>query len=141
MTKKELAESVLSKWDLVDPVIGEMYDKDADKHGRIICRISTPIRDYVLKVIPGIPEATAESNMMACLKPETAVYIQDMAVLEGMRNKGIGTLLMNAVKEYGQTRGADFVRTQVFPQNRDGMRFYEKNGFREMMKTIEYPFG
>ena len=106
-----------------------MYDKDADKHGRIICRISTPIRDYVLKVIPGIPEATAESNMMACLKPETAVYIQDMAVLEGMRNKGIGTLLMNAVKEYGQTRGADFVRTQVFPQNRDGMRFMKKTVF------------
>lgn len=57
------------------------------------------------------------------------------------RSNGIGTFLMNASKEYGKKRGADFIRTQVFPQNADGIRFYEKNGFREMMKTIECQFG
>ena len=46
-------------------------------------------------------------------------------------------LLMEASKRYGKEHGVDFIRTQVFPQNIDGMRFYEKNGFREMMKTIE----
>lgn len=60
-----------------------------------------------------------------------------MDIFEGERNKGIGTLLINASKEYGKRRGADFIRTQVFPQNIDGMRFYERNGFCEMMKTIE----
>ena len=74
---------------------------------------------------------------IACLKPETAIYIQDLDVLECERNKGIGTLLIKASKEYGKTKGADFIRTQVFPQNVDGMRFYERNGFCEMMKTIE----
>ncbi len=74
---------------------------------------------------------------IACLKPQTAVYIQDMDVLQCERSKGIGTLLINASKEYGKRRGADFIRTEVFPQNIDGMRFYEKNGFCEMMKTIE----
>ena len=41
--------------------------------------------------------------------------------------------------QYGiwQKKGADFIRTQVFPQNIEGMRFYERNGFCEMMKTIE----
>ncbi|GLG03796.1 GNAT family N-acetyltransferase [Sellimonas catena] len=77
---------------------------------------------------------------VACLKPQTAVYIQDLDVLESERNKGIGTLLMNASKEYGKKHGADFIRTQVFPQNTDGMRFYERNGFCEMMKTIECQF-
>lgn len=72
-----------------------------------------------------------------CLKPQTAVYIQDMDVLESERNNGIGTLLLKASKEYGKRKGADFIRTEVFPQNIDGMRFYEKNGFCEMMKTIE----
>ena len=67
-----------------------------------------------------------EQKKVACLKPETLVYIQ-----------GIGTLLMEASKRYGKEHGVDFIRTQVFPQNIDGMRFYEKNGFREMMKTIE----
>lgn len=74
---------------------------------------------------------------IACLKPQTAVYIQDLDVIESERNKGIGTLLIKASKEYGKRRGADFIRTQVFPQNIDGIRFYEKNGFCEMMKTIE----
>ena len=77
---------------------------------------------------------------VACLKPQTAVYIQDLDVLECERNKGIGTLLINASKEYGKRRGADFIRTQVFPQNIEGIRFYEKNGFCEMMKTIECQF-
>lgn len=77
---------------------------------------------------------------VACLKPQIAVYIQDLDVLESERNKGIGTLLMNASKEYGKKHGADFIRTQVFPQNTDGMRFYERNGFCEMMKTIECQF-
>ncbi|MDE7183239.1 MAG: GNAT family N-acetyltransferase [Lachnospiraceae bacterium] len=80
-----------------------------------------------------------EQKNIACLKPQTAVYIQDLDVLESERNKGIGTLLIKASKEYGKQRGADFMRTQVFPQNIDGIRFYERNGFGEMMKTMESP--
>ena len=78
-----------------------------------------------------------EQKKVACLKPETLVYIQDLDVLESRRSQGIGSLLMEASKRYGKEHGVDFIRTQVFPQNIDGMRFYEKNGFREMMKTIE----
>lgn len=78
-----------------------------------------------------------EQKKVACLKPEKLVYIQDLDVLESRRSQGIGTLLMEASKRYGKEHGVDFIRTQVFPQNIDGMRFYEKNGFREMMKTIE----
>lgn len=74
---------------------------------------------------------------IACLKPQTAVYIQDLDVIESQRNKGIGTLLIKASKEYGKRRGADFIRTQVFPKNIGGLRFYERNGFCEMMITIE----
>ena len=77
---------------------------------------------------------------VTCLKPQTLVYIQDLDVITEMRSKGIGSLLMQASKEYGITHGADFIRTQVFPQNTDGLRFYEKNGFSEMMKTIECQF-
>lgn len=81
-----------------------------------------------------------EQKKVACLKPQTVVYIQDLDVSEKHRNNGIGTLLMDASKEYGKKRGADFIRTQVFPQNTDGIRFYERNGFCEMMKTIECQF-
>ena len=69
-----------------------------------------------------------------------AFLTQDLDVLECERNKGIGTLLNEASKEYEKRKGADFIRTPVFQQNTDGIRFYEKNGFCEMMKTIESPF-
>ena len=46
---------------------------------------------------------------------------------------------MEAAKEYGRKNGAAFVRTQVFPENEDGLRFYRKNGFAETMITIECP--
>ena len=81
-----------------------------------------------------------QQKKVECLKPQTVVYIQDLDVLAEMRSQGIGTQLMNASKEYGIAHGADFIRTQVFPQNVDGMRFYERNGFCEMMKTIECQF-
>lgn len=81
-----------------------------------------------------------EQKKVACLKPQTLVYIQDLDVRADMRGQGIGTALMEASKEYGIMRGADFIRTQVFPQNTAGIRFYERNGFREMMKTIEHQF-
>lgn len=74
---------------------------------------------------------------VACLKPQTAVYLQDLCVRADLRSRGIGTELIRAAKAYGKAHGADFMRTQVFPQNVDGMRFYERNGFGEMMKTIE----
>ena len=79
------------------------------------------------------------AKAISCLKPQTGVYIQDMVVTSGCRSRGTGTLLMDAVKEYGKDNYADFVRTQVFPMNEQGMRFYVKNGFSEKMITIEFP--
>lgn len=46
---------------------------------------------------------------------------------------------MSSVKEYGRQNNADFVRTQVFPMNKDGLGFYQRNGFSITMLTIEAP--
>ena len=62
-----------------------------------------------------------------------------MVVSPDMRNCGIGTNLLNTSKEYGILNNAEFLRTEVFPKNISGLRFYERNGFKEMMKTIECP--
>ena len=74
---------------------------------------------------------------VSCLKVQSLVYMQDLCVREDLRSKGIGSELVQAAKAYGKEFGVDFIRTQVFPGNVDGMRFYERNGFGEMMKTIE----
>ena len=75
----------------------------------------------------------------SCLKPQTNIYLQDLVVSGDYRNRGIGTLLLNEVKKYGTEKGADFFRTQVFPMNKAGLRFYERNGFSIKMITIEAP--
>lgn len=46
---------------------------------------------------------------------------------------------MNEAKKFGLEKGADFFRTQVFPMNKAGLRFYERNGFSVKMITIEAP--
>lgn len=74
---------------------------------------------------------------VSCLKPQSNIYLQDLVVTKKLRSRGTGTLLLNAAKEYGKEKKADFFRTQVFPQNKDGMRFYERNGFSLKMFTIE----
>jgi GNAT superfamily N-acetyltransferase len=61
----------------------------------------------------------------------------NLVVSETLRSGGIGAKLIEACKEYGRQNGADFMRTQVFPQNVRGMQFYERQGFSEKMKTIE----
>ena len=81
-----------------------------------------------------------KAKKVPCLKSETSLYLQDLVVTSEFRSQGIGTILMNEAKKYGKENGADFFRTQVFPQNTDGLRFYERNGFSEKMITIECPF-
>ena len=78
-----------------------------------------------------------EQKKIPCLKPERVIYLQDLDVSEEIRSQGIGTKLIDACKDYGKENGADFMRTQVFPQNTRGINFYERAGFSEKMKTIE----
>ena len=81
----------------------------------------------------------AKAKAFSCLKPQSNIYLQDLVVTQSCRNRRIGTLLLEAAKQYGIEKGADFFRTQVFPGNVDGMRFYERNGFSTKMITIECP--
>ena len=78
-----------------------------------------------------------EQKKVPCLKPEKVLYLQDLEVAKAFRNQGIGTKLIDACKDFGKKHGADFMRTQVFPQNTEGMKFYKRSGFSEKMITIE----
>jgi ribosomal protein S18 acetylase RimI-like enzyme len=90
------------------------------------------------KVVIGFAHVTfAHAKEISCLKSQSNIYLQDLVVTKKLRSRGIGTLLLNAAKKYGKEKGADFFRTQVFPQNKDGLRFYERNGFSLKMLTIE----
>lgn len=60
-----LIEKVLRNWELIDPKIGEQFNEES---ARLIFKIKTDSRDYLLKGIPcGIPESTIKSNVRAHL--------------------------------------------------------------------------
>lgn len=117
-------------------VIGERTDEffqnifDSDTQDILVADIDGLAVGFVHVMI-------LQQKKVSCLKPQTVVYMQDLCVREDMRNNKIGAKLVRAAKDYGKEHKADFIRTQVFPGNVDGMRFYERNGFCEMMKTIE----
>lgn len=117
-------------------VIGERTDEffqnifDSDTQDILVADIDGVAVGFVHVMI-------LQQKKVSCLKPQTVVYMQDLCVREDMRNNKIGAKLVRAAKDYGKEHKADFIRTQVFPGNVDGMRFYERNGFCEMMKTIE----
>lgn len=117
-------------------VIGERTDEffqtifDSDNQDILVADIAGEAVGFVHVMI-------LQQKKVACLKPQSVIYMQDLCVREDLRNAGIGTGLVRAAKDYGKENGVDFIRTQVFPGNVDGMRFYERNGFCEMMKTIE----
>lgn len=117
-------------------VIGERTDEffqsifDADNQDILVADIDGVAVGFVHVMI-------LQQKKVSCLKPQRVVYMLDLCVREDMRNNRIGAKLVRAAKDYGKEHGVDFIRTQVFPGNVDGMRFYERNGFCEVMKTIE----
>lgn len=83
--------------------------------------------------------AIHDARTVPCLKQQKNVYLEDLIATEAFRGQGIGTKLMDAVKKYGAENGAEFIRLSVFPKNRDGIRFYLRNGFSEAMISMECP--
>ena len=49
------------------------------------------------------------------------------------------SIVLVVKSDSGIEKKADFFRTQVFPMNKAGLRFYERNGFSVKMITIEAP--
>lgn len=74
---------------------------------------------------------------ISCLKEQKYLYILDFIITASRRNRGFGSKLLEACKQYGKEQQAEFIRLSVFPKNQDGIRFYERNGLTDMMKTME----
>lgn len=78
-----------------------------------------------------------ETPQISCLKEKKFVYVLDFVITEAFRSNGLGTLLLEASKEWGKKRGVDFLRLSVFEDNIKGQDFYRKNGLNATMKTME----
>lgn len=63
------------------------------------------------------------------LLPGKFCYIMDIIVTETQRNKGFGTALMNAAKEWAKEQGCSFINLDVLSNNPKAIALYEKLRF------------
>ena len=61
--------------------------------------------------------------------PGKYCYIMDVIVTEYHRNKGFGTALMNAAKDWAKEQNCSFINLDVLTTNTNAISFYEKHGF------------
>ena len=65
------------------------------------------------------------------------IFIDDLAVKEEYRGKGIGTQLLETIKERVKTENLDGLELQVNARNTAAKKMYEKFGFTEKSINME----
>jgi ribosomal protein S18 acetylase RimI-like enzyme len=69
------------------------------------------------------------------LKERLQVYVEELAVHEEYRGKGIGALLMKELESWVREMGVKFIMLHVMPENVGGLHFYEKLEYEEIAKA------
>lgn len=59
--------------------------------------------------------------------------ITELIVTSKVRSKGIGRALMKKLEDYFKSVGCEYVLVDVFAYNKNGIKFYEKQGFHPRM--------
>lgn len=57
------------------------------------------------------------------------MYLVSVAVKDGERGKGLGTLLFKEVEDYARSRGTRRIEFDVFAKNTGALRLYKKLGY------------
>ena len=70
--------------------------------------------------------------------PFTFVEVNELCVAENAQGKGIGTALLDAVKQYAKDKGAKFVELGVNAQNTGAQEFYKANGMTVKNLKMQY---
>lgn len=79
-------------------------------------------------------------------QPEPGTLLMDgIFVAERARGRGVGTLLLNAIKRKAETQGCSQVRLDVIDTNPRAQHLYEREGFRAIavrnLGPLRYLFG
>lgn len=104
--------------------------------------IDNPLSDFLLFVLDNQVIGFSllyqkETKALSLLVPCKYAYLQDFVVKEEYRNRGFGTQLFDASKQWAKDNGMDYLRLSVFPANDSGIRFYKRHGLMEQMITME----
>ena len=68
---------------------------------------------------------------------ENTAELGNMFVLDEYRGRGIGTKLVNAFLDWCKEKGYTHITTDPAAQNKKGIEFYKKFGFKEYTTVME----
>ena len=61
--------------------------------------------------------------------------ITELIVTSKTRSKGVGQLLTRQMEEYFKSVGCEYILVDVFAYNKNGIKFYDKQGYHSRMYT------
>ena len=61
--------------------------------------------------------------------------ITELIVTAKTRNNGVGELLMKQMEDYFKSVGCEYIFVDVFAYNKNGIKFYDKQGYHSRMYT------
>ena len=61
--------------------------------------------------------------------------ITELIVTAKTRNNGVGELLMKQMEDYFKSVGCEYILVDVFAYNKNGIKFYDKQGYHSRMYT------
>ena len=64
-------------------------------------------------------------------------HIEEMAVTASERRKGIGSRLLKEFLAWARAKGVPYVTLEAAPENRIGVPFWEKKGFRTIQISMK----
>ncbi len=69
--------------------------------------------------------------------PYCFAEIEDLAVIDAYRGKGVGKALLGAAEQHARKHGAGWLRISVMAESRLARSLYERSGFAEHMVSFE----
>ncbi len=88
--------------------------------------------------IAGVVSYSIMDMKASIIHPFKSLWISDLVIEESHRGKGIGTVLMEKVKETAKENNVDRIQLNVSSYNTDAVRLYKKLGFTPEMIKMEY---
>ena len=61
--------------------------------------------------------------------------ITELIVSKKVRSSGLGQQLMKKMEDYFKSVGCEYILVDVFAYNKNGIKFYDKNGYHSRMYT------
>lgn len=68
--------------------------------------------------------------------PHRYAYLTDLCVREGNRGQGVGTALLEGVREWAINRKLDYVELSVLEENKQAAALYHRVGYRDVLHRL-----